>query len=610
MAWSPTSQWAHPLVNIKKTNASPQLTNYLSFGLAELMTWQGLASVINKFRTKTLGIPPLSNREGAGLADRLKIPFMYCWSPSVIPKPDDWKEHIGENFATALRSVDLHFLTSLPDVVGYFFLDDSEYEPPQELAEFLQSGPPPIYIGFGSIVVDDPDSLTAIVFEATRLAGVRALVSAGWSNLGGSDVPEHVHILEGRVAAVVHHGGAGTTAIGLRNGCPTVIIPFFGDQPWQGDMVANAGAGPKPIPYKKLNAQNLAEAIMLALGPEVRQSAASIGRAIQQEHGEATAVESFHKHLPLQHMRCDIQPEKVASWWSTKYALRLSALAAAVLLKQQLLSESELDVMRSREYPATQKELFPLEGGIMSILQLMVTQTTAVAQLFYKPKKGIIRTFTVWPLVIVDVHASLNALPEFYGSTARHPQVDGVRSGFKEGGKSLYYGWADAITGLGVAGAIGGVFASLLDLQLKPAFGVLGLIAHPIKGAFMSYGRWKRQGGDPLRTCRLQVGIDSLVSAPWNEQQQIIQAFNQALLHTDERKAELQRLTGLTVQEDDAADQQTSMSGFNPIRSAASTPAPPYDESAEKVYPKIHKEVEEKGPTPPPKDNPSVRHFL
>lgn len=96
MAWSPTAQWAHPLVNIKQSNASSQLSNYLSFGLAELMTWQGLASVVNKFRTKTLGIHPLANREGAGLADRLKIPFMYCWSPSVIPKPADWKEHIGK----------------------------------------------------------------------------------------------------------------------------------------------------------------------------------------------------------------------------------------------------------------------------------------------------------------------------------------------------------------------------------------------------------------------------------------------------------------------------------------------------------------------------------
>ncbi|KAJ9109077.1 hypothetical protein QFC21_000405 [Naganishia friedmannii] len=628
MAWSPTSQWAHPLVNIQKTNASTQLSNYLSFGLADLMTWQGLGSVINKFRKRTLGIEKLSNREGAGLADRLKIPFMYCWSPSVIPKPEDWKEHIGE-YQTIPFSSSMHIddPASSSDVVGYFFLDDSHYEPSPELSVFLQSGPPPIYIGaddqvdvatgnrFGSIVVDDPDALTAIVFEATRLAGVRVLVSAGWSNLGGTDVPDHVHLVgpiphewlfaSNRVAAVVHHGGAGTTAIGLRNGCPTVIIPFFGDQPWQGDMVAVAGAGPKPIPYKKLNAQNLAEAIITALSPEAKESADRLGQAIRQEH-----------------MRCDLQPEKVASWWSTKYALRLNASVAAVLLKHRLLSEDELECMRAREYPTTQKELFPLEGGIMSILQLMVTQTTAIAQLFYKPKKGIIKTFTVWPLVIVDLHTSLNAIPEFYGSTARHPQVDGWRSGLKEGGKSLYYGWADAFTGLvttpkrghrkhGTAGAVGGVFASLLDLQLKPAFGTLGLIAHPINGAFISYERWRRQGANPLRSSRLQLGRDSLDSISEYEQQRIIQMFNKALLHTDERKAELQRLAEeLAVEENTAGDRFMSTTDVTSVRSGANTPVPPYEESAEKVWPQYCTNVVEKAPTPPTKDYPSAGYFM
>lgn len=146
MAWSPTAQWTHPLVNIKQSNASPQLTNYLSFGLAELMTWQGLASVINKFRTKTLGLQALSNREGAGLADRLKIPFMYCWSPSVIPKPADWSAHIGTHLAFYGLSF-TKILQLVIDIVGYFFLDDSNYEPPAELAKFLRAGPPPIYIG-------------------------------------------------------------------------------------------------------------------------------------------------------------------------------------------------------------------------------------------------------------------------------------------------------------------------------------------------------------------------------------------------------------------------------------------------------------------------------
>lgn len=124
----------------------------------------------------------------------------------------------------------------LPDVVGFFFADTPEYTPPQDLADFLQAGPPPVYIGFGSIVVDDPQKLIGIVLEAVRLAGVRAIVSKGWSELAGRPDENIYYIgdcphgwLFQRVAAVVHHGGAGTTACGLQNGKPTTVVPFFGE---------------------------------------------------------------------------------------------------------------------------------------------------------------------------------------------------------------------------------------------------------------------------------------------------------------------------------------------------------------------------------------------
>lgn len=95
MPWSPTTEFNHPLVNIKESNAHIRLTNYLTYGLAELMTWQGLGGVINRFRRKELLLPELSAGDGPGLVDRLKIPHMYCWSPAIVPKPKDWKEHIG-----------------------------------------------------------------------------------------------------------------------------------------------------------------------------------------------------------------------------------------------------------------------------------------------------------------------------------------------------------------------------------------------------------------------------------------------------------------------------------------------------------------------------------
>lgn len=124
------------------------------------------------------------------------------------------------------------------DVCGFFFREGPEFEPPADLRSFLSDGPPPVYIGFGSIVIDDPDRMTAMALEAVRTTGVRAIISRGWSKLGGSqksdsrifylgDCP-HEWLFQ-HVAAVIHHGGAGTTACGLLNARPTTVVPFFGE---------------------------------------------------------------------------------------------------------------------------------------------------------------------------------------------------------------------------------------------------------------------------------------------------------------------------------------------------------------------------------------------
>jgi UDP:flavonoid glycosyltransferase YjiC (YdhE family) len=122
------------------------------------------------------------------------------------------------------------------DVCGFFFRNPPPYSPPEDLARFLSAGPKPIYIGFGSIVLDDPQGAIQTILEAVQLAGVRTIISKGWSHLTGSASQDVYWIgdcphewLFSQVAAVVHHGGAGTTACGLRNGVPTMIVPFFGE---------------------------------------------------------------------------------------------------------------------------------------------------------------------------------------------------------------------------------------------------------------------------------------------------------------------------------------------------------------------------------------------
>lgn len=251
----------------------------------------------------------------------------------MIPKPADWGSHIS--------------------ISGFYFLSlASNYTPDPELLAFLQAGPPPVYIGFGSIVVDDPNAMTKMIFEAVKKTGQRALVSKGWGGLGADQlgIPEGVFMLGNvphdwlftQVSCVVHHGGAGTTAAGISAGRPTVVVPFFGDQPFWGAMVARAGAGPMPTPYKKLNADILAESIMEALKPSSLERAKELSAKISKEKGSDKGAQSFHQMMNVDKMRCSILPEHAAVWRVKRTQIRLSALAAYVLAEKEVISFADL----------------------------------------------------------------------------------------------------------------------------------------------------------------------------------------------------------------------------------------------------------------------------
>ncbi|KAI1175566.1 hypothetical protein F4777DRAFT_549746 [Nemania sp. FL0916] len=349
MPWSPTRAFPQPLANIQSSNTDPVTTNYLSYAMVEMMTWQGLGDVINRFRTKILDLEPLALIWAPGVLTRLRIPYTYCWSPALIPKPNDWGSHI--------------------DIAGFYFLNlASSYTPDPELAAFLAAGPPPVYIGFGSIVVDDPDGLTNMIFEAVAQTGVRALVSKGWGGLGADSmgVPDGVFMLGNvphdwlfkHVSAVCHHGGAGTTAAGIQAGKPTIVVPFFGDQPFWGAMVARAGAGPDPIPYKNLTAEGLAEAIRVALAPETQDKAKELGEKIREERGADVGAQSFHQHLDVDALRCVVAPSRVAVWRLRRSKIHLSALAAATLVNAGYIRYSDLKLFRAKEY---QTEDYPTD---------------------------------------------------------------------------------------------------------------------------------------------------------------------------------------------------------------------------------------------------------
>ncbi|OBS22760.1 hypothetical protein FPOA_09088 [Fusarium poae] len=377
MPWTSTREFCHPLANLKANGSemSASAANYVSYTLVEWMTWQGLGDVINAWR-HTLDLEPIPFSEGPCLAETLGVPVTYCWSPALVPKPADWADNI--------------------DVCGFFFRDMPSYKPDVDLEKFLSSGPPPVYIGFGSIVIDNPERLTATIREAVRATGTRAIVSRGWSKLGG-DSPSDDNIfflgdcphewLFQQVTAVVHHGGAGTTACGLLNAKPTAIIPFFGDQPFWGNMVNGGGAGPAPIPFKSLDKDNLAAAIRYCLTPEASASARKIADKMSREAGVRRAVASFHANLPLNNMRCDMLPNQAASWKFKQNGktLKLSKIATEILVNNNKISWKNLKLHQSHPIHIENRRWDPLTATLASLTTTSIGLVTSASDIVIKP---------------------------------------------------------------------------------------------------------------------------------------------------------------------------------------------------------------------------------
>jgi UDP:flavonoid glycosyltransferase YjiC (YdhE family) len=242
---------------------------------------------IRAWRKEDLGLPPA---RGPLLVRGRPVPMLYAYSEAIVPRPADWDANTI--------------------VTGYWFLDaPAGWQPPAALADFLAAGPPPVYVGFGSMFMAGGAETTRLVLQALALSGQRGVVATGWGGLTTAETaPSSVYFLDAvphdwlfpRVAAVVHHGGAGTTGAGLRAGRPTIICPLVGDQPFWGRRVADLGVGPTPISKAKLTAERLAAAITQATTDDVMpQRAAALGERLRSEHGVGRAVAFINARLDL-----------------------------------------------------------------------------------------------------------------------------------------------------------------------------------------------------------------------------------------------------------------------------------------------------------------------
>jgi sterol 3beta-glucosyltransferase len=253
--------------------------NRLSHLLVEQAAWQTWRAQINHWRKSDLDLSPAPL---AGPFARLydqTTPVLYGFSPLVVPAPADWP--------------------AWHRVTGYWFPEEANWQPPEGLKRFIEVHPRLLYIGFGSPGTRQPQETLQIVLQALAEADLRAVLAFPEELHTRMHLPESVYPLASaphawlfpRMAALVHHGGAGTTAAGLRAGVPALLTPLAIDQFFWGERLAALGAGPQPLPQRRLSAGRLAQALeRLVYDTEMRRVSHRLGEAIRAEKGVETAV--------------------------------------------------------------------------------------------------------------------------------------------------------------------------------------------------------------------------------------------------------------------------------------------------------------------------------
>jgi sterol 3beta-glucosyltransferase len=283
---TPTREFPHSWLQIRHQQWFGGALNDFSYWVMGALYAATIMEPINQWREETLNLPAL----GKNGVQMRPVPTLYGFSPSIVPVPADWDEQVH--------------------ATGYWFLDRSDqFQPSTSLVDFIAAGSPPLYIGFGSIIGRNPTKTVQIAIDAVLQSGQRAVLETGWAELSAIDLPPQIFKLEEfvphswlfpRMAALIHHGGTGTIAQGLRCGKPMVSIYLkFIDFPFWVNRVAESGAGPTPINIKHLTVKRLVKAIQIMMtDSEMQARAAQIGKQIQSEDGVARAVEAFHQYLP------------------------------------------------------------------------------------------------------------------------------------------------------------------------------------------------------------------------------------------------------------------------------------------------------------------------
>lgn len=253
--------------------------NRFTFKAMEHIIWGASGKGVNKWR-KEYNLSPITAKEYFDYMHKAQIPTICAFSPSIFPKPKDWGQHI--------------------EITGYWFHDEERiWKPRQDLLNFLDAGEKPVYIGFGSMHSGKNDSTREMILEALRQTKSRAILAGGWDDYEEVKKTKDYFVINEaphnwlfpKMKAVVHHGGAGTTAAGLRAGTPAVIVPLIADQPFWSKKANNLGAAVKPLPFGKLNVKRLSKRLQeISASARILETTTDISKKIQEENGIQNAL--------------------------------------------------------------------------------------------------------------------------------------------------------------------------------------------------------------------------------------------------------------------------------------------------------------------------------
>jgi sterol 3beta-glucosyltransferase len=260
------------------------LYNRITYALSAAIFRLLLHPISKRAQRAVLGLEPARGKSC--------LPVVYGYSPGLLPKPADWDGHIT--------------------VCGYWFLDEQrKWHPPAELEAFLRAGPPPIYIGFGSMAGRGAASIIRPLLATLSNLRQRCIVQVQRDQLEETLLSDQVYCLESaphdwlfpQVSVVIHHGGAGTTATALRAGRPQIIVPFIADQRFWGQLIGVSGLGPAPLQRKKMTPERIQTALAIATSEATLSQARIISECLQREDGVALAVEALNRYLQGQRQR-------------------------------------------------------------------------------------------------------------------------------------------------------------------------------------------------------------------------------------------------------------------------------------------------------------------